>query len=295
MLFSQFEFSLSEAWKGFVRGGLMTLIATFSTAVALLICGIFIILLVNIHHLTEKMGSQLEISVYLKRETPTNQIPIIKATFENTPGVKELTFISRADAWDKFQKDFPGIDFRTLTDDNPLPDTFRIKVEHLHQTQGLANLFAQNPNVEEVQSSGELAERMQKFFTFMQLAVIVLISFIVIATLFLVVNTIHLTVLARDNEIFIMQLVGATNSIIQGPFVLEGLLISLIAGSSAGILLKLAYSLLMFKIQEQLPFFPMTVTSSEVNFIFFSLFLFGLFLGGLGGYISVNRSMIQER
>jgi cell division protein FtsX len=92
-----------------------------------------------------------------------------------------------------------------------------------------------------------------------------------------------------------MQLVGATNSIIQGPFVMEGLLISLIAGGSAGVFLKISYSLLALKIQEQLPFFPMTVTAGEVNFIFFALFLFGLFLGGLGGYISVNRSMIQER
>jgi len=295
MRFSQVEFSIQEAWKGFCRGRLMTVITIFSCCVALVICGMFILLLVNIHHLTERMGSQLEVSVYLKKDIPQEKIPILKAEFARISGVKEVQFISKKVAWEKFQKEYKNINLNNLVDDNPLPNTFKIKVEYLHQTKGVAKRLAMNPAVEEVQSSGELAERLQRFSQFINIGVLILISVIVVATLFLIVNAIHVTVIARENEINIMQLVGASPGIIQGPFVIEGIMMNFVGGSIAWLILKVSYTYFLLKIQQEVPFFPLTVQSYEVNVLFGILFLFGLFLGGLGGYISVGRSLYKER
>lgn len=291
MRFSQMEFSMAEAWKGFIRGGLMSFIAVFTITLIMVIFGYFMLLLFNIHSLTDEMGSQLEISVYLKDQAEAKQVDTLMLDLKSQSGVEKLEFISKADAWAKFQKDFSGINFESLSQDNPLPDTIKVRVKHLYQIPLLSSQLKNHALVQDLQTGGEIADKLHKFAQFINIAGLILISILVVFTLFLVVNTIQMTVLARKNEIEIMQLVGATHSMIQIPFIIEGLLMGFISASLASLVVKISYSILLYRLHLELPFFPILLQPVEANAIFLSIFLLGLFLGGLGGWISVNRSL----
>jgi cell division transport system permease protein len=104
MRFSQWEFAVQEAWKGFVRGKLMSLIAVFTITLILVIFGYFVLLLLNIHALTETIGSQLEISAYLSDKASDQQIQTMILQLKSQPGTNKVHFISREEAWQQFQK-----------------------------------------------------------------------------------------------------------------------------------------------------------------------------------------------
>jgi cell division transport system permease protein len=295
MRFSQWEFAVQEAWKGFVRGKLMSLIAVFTITLILVIFGYFVLLLLNIHALTETIGSQLEISAYLSDKASDQQIQTMILQLKSQPGTNKVHFISREEAWQQFQKDFSGVNFNSINDENPLPHTLKIQVNHLYQIPAITSQLKANELVDDVQYGGELAERLQRLGQFINIAGSMLIGLLMIFVLFLVVNTIQMTVLARSSEIEIMQLVGATNMIIQIPFVMEGFMMSAIAAALASILIKISYSFLLYRIAAELPFFPLLLRPLEANAVFVGIFFLGLLLGGLGGLISVNRSLGQKR
>jgi cell division transport system permease protein len=110
-----------------------------------------------------------------------------------------------------------------------------------------------------------------------------------LATLLIVVNTIRLTVLARQAEIEIMRLVGATNSFIRWPFIVEGILIGIIGGSLSLIVLKLSYEAVTFRLLLALPFLPVIANKGILTFIYSLVGVMAVFLGSLGGYLSVSK------
>ncbi|MBU0574412.1 MAG: FtsX-like permease family protein, partial [Candidatus Margulisbacteria bacterium] len=108
------------------------------------------------------------------------------------------------------------------------------------------------------------------------------------ATLLIVVNTIRLTVLARTTDIEIMRLVGATNSFIRWPFVIEGVLIGIIGGVIGTMILKSSYDTMSAQLIKALPFLPVVISPGILKTIYISVGLTGALLGMIGGYISVS-------
>ena len=109
------------------------------------------------------------------------------------------------------------------------------------------------------------------------------------ATLLIVVNTIRLTVLARETDIYIMKLVGATESFVRWPFMIEGIIIGVLGGGIGVFFLKSLYELFASRIQSALPFLPIIYSGPILFSIYFSVTVSGVLLGMLGGYISVSR------
>ena len=118
-----------------------------------------------------------------------------------------------------------------------------------------------------------------------------LITLLILASLFIIVNTIRLTVIARGEEISIMQLVGATDRFIKGPFLIEGFIIGIIGAAISVSFLYFIYAIVIHQLIDKMPFFPFITDDASLYYIYGFVLLSGATIGMLGAYISVSRSL----
>jgi len=288
-----FIFFFSEAIISIRRSGLMIAISIATISVSLVIFGIFLLISANISNLSSFFSSKLEVRVYLKDSISSDESKALQAQFDAMPAVRKVTFIPREDAWKAFQKSFPTIKLGSILSDNPLPHSFRLTVSDTEQIPPLVTRIRAYPQVDHVSEMGEYANRIATFSKYTRIAGVILVSLLTMATLLIIVNTIRLTVIARQDEISIMQLVGATVSFIRWPFIIEGLIIGIIGAVIAISFVSFGYSLLVVKFQESVPFVPMLYDSVTLNLIRLTVFALGTVLGVFGAYLSVSKTVKQ--
>lgn len=285
------EFSLKEALISIRREKLMSLTATMIIYVSLVMFGMFLILLFNFNSLMENLSDKMEIRAYIAENFPKSGVENLKPKIYQVIGVNKVTFISKEQAWQDFKKSFSNINLGSTLEDNPLLDSFQVKADNIEIIPQVSSAIEKLPGIDDVRYGGEIAERIQIFNKIFFMVGWGIVGILLTITLLIVVNTIRLTVLARKNEIFIMQLVGATRSFIRWPFILEGIILGILGAAMAGLSLKFSYGFLAAKLNANLPFLPISFEVSSINLIYFSIFVLGVLLGGVGASISVSQSI----
>jgi len=294
-LFSNIEFFVVEAFRGVRRSGVMSLVAIGIVTVSLFIFGLFLLFMVNLGNMVSEVGSRLDIVAYVEKAVTPEEAANLTEKFSRISGVEKVRYVSREEAWRSFREDFTQkLDLATIVGENPLPDSFAIKVRTPELLPRVAEAVAQYPEVDEVRYSGKLIKQIQTLLDALRLGGAVLVVLLFMATLLIVVNTIRLTVLARETDIYIMKLVGATRSFIRWPFVIEGVLIGVLGGIFGILILKPSYDAVTSRLQTSLPFLPLMTDKFTLNIIYLAVGLSGMLLGMLGGYISVSR-LLKEK
>ena len=276
------------------RGGMMPIIATTTIAVSIFVLGIFLLLSFNLNNVMKSLHSKLDIIAYVDAAADKVTVDTINIQISKVAGVKKFDFISKEEAWQQMRESYNNLKLEEIVDNNPLPDAFKIEVTSLNEIKSVADMIRSFEGVEEVRYGGDIAERIELFTRYLSFAGIILIALLVIATIMIIFNTIRLTVLARENELNIMSLVGATKSFIKKPFVLEGLYMGMIASFVAIVCLKLFYNVAVMNIEKNLPFLPLNLSGGEINMVFVIVFITGILLGVFGGYFSVTNSLKAE-
>ena len=295
MLFSYLDFFVTEGWRGFCRSGLMSFVATSIVTISLVLLGVFLSGMLTANHLVEMVGSKLDVSAYVGQDLMDWKARALIHEMEQIEGIASVEFVSKETAWKKFQNDFQAQ--LSLSENirlNPLPNTFVLHLKSPEYTSSVAKAVSQMSIVDEVRYSGQLAERIQLLagtFKWVGLFFIVLLGF---AMLLIIVNTIRLTVIARQADIDIMQLVGATKTFIRFPFIIEGMIIGAIGAASSFLILKFLFDMLFTKLQVSLPFIPLLKSAKDLNGVYWVTAFLGLLLGTLGGYISVSKSLKES-
>lgn len=285
-------FFVSEALIGMRRSGIMILISIATISVSLIVFGIFLLISMNINNLTNFISSKLEIRVYLKKDLPASDMNEFRQRILAMNHVKDVVYVDKATAWVQFKENFKTIDLADMVNDNPLPDSFHVYLTDNQDIGAFSKyLGGFTQYVEEVGYMGAIADRIALFSRFTKIAGAVLVALLTVATLLITVNTIRLTVIARQNEITIMHLVGATHQFIQWPFIIEGLIMGLIGSVISIFFLKSSYFFFATRFQKTLPYFPLVFDSWNLNLVFLGVALLGTTLGILGAYISVSKSL----
>ncbi|HAR63713.1 MAG TPA: hypothetical protein DF296_11375 [Candidatus Margulisbacteria bacterium] len=292
MNFKNLEFFLKEAFFGLSRNQLMSLVAVITITISLVIYGTFILGLYNIFSMTASLQNKVEVMVYVKDNVDDSSLDKIKTEITSLVGVKQADFISKAEAWEKFKSKF-ALSLELIGDDrkNPLPHTFKVQVTDVKYIDSVAQSVKGIEDVEEVRYGNIIAQKLKKLIRAIQVGGTILVVLLVIATLLIIVNTIRLTVIARQNEITIMQLVGATDNFIKWPFIIEGIILGLFGAVTATLMLRFIYNALISKVSQSLPFLAMVTGKEILTFIYISVIVIGTFLGMVGGYISVSRTL----
>ena len=282
------RYYLSEAFTSFWRNSFMSIASIATVAVSFFILGLFLIMVANLDYFADNLENQVQISVYLKDDLTTDQVMSVGSRLKALPDVKELEFTNKDQAMDKLKermKDQPGI-LDALDGKNPLPTSYTLTLSNPEQVKKTAAVVGEYDEVESTHYGQEIVEA-----TIIRWGGIALSIFLTFATLFIISNTIRLTVFARRREIGIMKYVGATNWFIRWPFLLEGLFLGFIGGAIADVALLQFYEFVTLTIHRTLAFLPMV---SPYPFMYQAsglILILSMVIGAIGSTISLKRYM----
>ncbi len=281
-----FPYFLREAFRSLFRNSLLSLASVAIITIALLLFGLFFLFIANLQHLGELAWEQVEIRVFLEQGYKNPQT--VGQQLAALPGVKNVTFIPKEEGAIFLEK-ILGEKNLFSAEENPLPDCYRLSLTGTAEPAAIARQAASLPGVEEV-VYGQAFTRFLRLVLRLGLVVgVVLLCLTVLGVLYLVINTIQLTVFARRQEIEIMKLVGATNAFVRWPFFLEGIILGLGGAMLASVLLTKGYSFLLQQLSSYSRFIPLLSGNGINRTLILALTAMGLCFGGLGSLFSVRR------
>ncbi len=227
-----------------IKQNLVTHVMT--TIVVALTCLVFIffsVFSINLQRIADRFGKELAIVVYLKKEIPQDRIPSLYQKILSMDGIENVRFVSSEEAFRRLESYFKD-EREVLEGVDPmfLPPSFEIQINRAvynpARVRKIASELAKWTEVQKVQYGKEWVDRLEAFSKAVRAAVVASAILLLVMAAFVVSNTIKLTVYARQDEIEIMRLVGATNSFIQGPFLMASFLQG-ITGSTAALIIGL--------------------------------------------------------
>jgi cell division transport system permease protein len=237
-----FEEALTSLW----RSRLINALSVGTIAVSLFVLGAFLTVASNMSEVVSRWAQKVQVTFYLEDSLEARIRESLEDQLKNDPAVDGLSFVSRQAALERFRALFK--DLRTLPDDlgqNPFPASIEVTVRAGHQSppevQRLVHAYEHAPGVEEVQYDLLWIERLATAVRLVRGVGGFLGGILVLAGIFTISNVIRLTVYARQDELDIMRLVGATRAYVKGPFVVEGMIQGGLGGAFGVALLWLAY------------------------------------------------------
>jgi cell division transport system permease protein len=291
MKISTAEYFITESINSIRRNGLMSLASLMTVALSLLILGVFIILVMNLNHMASVVESQVQVTVYLQDTLKELEVREIGTRITKLPGVTRVTFVAKEEAMNRFKQrlgEQQGL-LAELGEANPLPNSFEVKVDRPDRVKQIALSISQIKGVEAARYGQEVVEQLFSLTRMVRIFGIVLILFLGLAALFIIVNTIRLTVFARRREIGIMKYVGATDWFIRWPFIIEGVLLGFLGACIAILPLTQFYSMLTGQVYESLAFLPLLPKYPFMGYVNIFLLCAGVSIGALGSLISVKK------
>ncbi|HBW14119.1 MAG TPA: ABC transporter permease [Proteiniclasticum sp.] len=288
----KFKMFIIDALKSLKRNKTITFASIITVAATLFIFGVFLIVAQTINMGVESVESKVEIKAYLIDEITTQEQSNIETILQGVEGVKEITYESKEEAFDKF-KERLGEDNAILAgfseDRNPLPNSFVVSLEEPEAAMRVEEALSGVRGVEDVGNERETVERIIGLAKIIRTMGVVIFIILVLVSLFLISNTIKLTVYSRRREIGIMKFVGATDWFIRWPFLIEGMIMGLIGGIIAVGVVFFAYQLVYADITQSLFYAGLVKPSEVLNSFSWQFGLTGLVIGALGSFIALKR------
>lgn len=285
------EYFIQEVFHSLRRNNWMTFASIGTVAVSLFVLGVFLILVLNMNRLAGMLESQVQISVYLEDHLTDREKRQIGYDIESLQGIDSVTYVDRETAKERLKERLGDQKYLldALSEDNPLPDAFEVTVTTPSVVESAAGAIAAMQGVEEAKYGQNVVEHLFDITRLMRIFGFVLMGLLGGATLFIISNTIRLTVFARRKEIAIMKYVGATDWFIRWPFLLEGIVLGCIGGFIAAVALRSFYAAMAAKIYSTLAFFPLMPQYPFMNYVTLAILLAGIVIGAIGSVISLKR------
>jgi cell division transport system permease protein len=288
-------FSISRAWQGFWRNAAMSLAATATmTLMLLLLAGFWIIqagFLASLSYVEDKVGVVADLNDGISAA----KLQDLETRLGALPEVKSVEYTSKEQALVNYRAQRSAQNQDDLTQylaNNPLPASLDVKLQRPEDYKAVAEFLQLEPDVAKVQNIQDTTDRLVSITTFLRTFGVVLLAVIGAIVLFIVINTIRLAVLGRAEEIEVMRLVGASDAFIRWPFVFEGALVGLLgAAITLGVLVGAAEPLSHFMVGF-FQILPISVgsISRDVTMLVVGA---GTGLGVAGAWVSVRTYLIR--
>ncbi len=230
---ASFRYLIKEGFHNTWTNRMMSVASICVLLSCLLLIGSASMIFLNIDSLVQKIENENVIMVYIDDEATDADIDELGIELQNLNNVQKIEFVAKEDAWaeqiatmDEAQAEF----FTEQTDEIPLPDAYKVTVKDLEQFTTTVKQIKKLNHIDTVRQNTDLAKKLAKISNGISIISIVIIAVLFAISLFIISNTIKLTVYSRRLEISIMKSVGATNSFVQLPFVVEGIILGVVAG-----------------------------------------------------------------
>lgn len=292
-MFSSLSYFWGETFRSLFRNRFMAIASVLTVTLSMFILGVFLSAVLNINHMASYLENQVEMTVYLKDGLTTDQVMVIGKYLKAQPGMKEIKFTNKDQAMKDFRErmgDQQGL--LDAINGNPLPASYQMSFQTPEQLKTAAEVVAKYQGVETVQYGKDIIEQLYKVAQVIRLSGIVLIIFLAGAELFIISNTIRLTVFARRREIQIMKYVGASNGFIRWPFLFEGMVIGFLGSGFASLILWEGYKTVVSEMAAAgLVFIPMIPLWPFMGYTTLIILAAGIVIGVMGSAISLRKYM----
>lgn len=290
-------FFLKEALRSISRNAIPSFAATASVLVTVLVLGVFIPVVQATTGAANDVRNRVLLDVYLKADAKDEDAQRVQSQLQSrVDHVKNVEFISKERAYADQRKRNP--EAYAILGSNPLPDTFRITPDNPDNITKIAGQIAPkgvaggvvpiDDAIESVKSKRRDTEKILTITRFVKIAMVLLVSLLVIASILLISNTIRLSLFSRRREVEVMKLVGATDSFIRWPFVIEGIALGALGGALAVTLLGVAKLTLIDPLASD---FALISAPKTMGFLLLTALLLGasVLVSGLGSSLSLRR------
>ena len=235
---SQMRYLARESLAVFGRMKGMSVASTLIMSMALLMLAMFTLVTVNLQGVARSFRSEIEVRVFLKEKLGVEAIEGLRQRLLEHEGVQSVAFISKDAALEEFRAQLgKDRDLLEVLEENPLPPSLRITMREADRRsdklQLLAGWLRELPEVDEVRYGDQWVQRLEEYVRVFMVLDLVVGGIVLVSALFVISNTVRLTVLARSRTIEVMRLVGATNWFIRLPFLMEGAVQGAVAGGLA--------------------------------------------------------------
>jgi cell division transport system permease protein len=293
MRIGQLVYFLRKALENIWTNPFLSLVTLSTIAISMLILGLFSLIYLNVQQSLHQMGGELQITAYLQETISAEQAEMLRSKVADWPEVEGIAYISKKQALARFRsqlREYAGI-LEGLKA-NPLPASLELTLMPQYGRSGnikeLSTRLGRLPGVAEVQYGRKWMAKLRVFVEVMKLVGITVGGLLLIATIFVISNTIKLTFYSRREELEIMRLVGATDFFIKAPFLIEGLLHglggALLAAGGLSLLILFLFSHLDLPLR--LAVMAGSLPMGQLVAGFLGL---GLLLGVLGSMVSLRR------
>ena len=286
--------SLRDAFKSVVRNFSLSLASVTCITITLIIIAAALLISENVRNFTDEIEKDVTIVAFLDSDVSDDTRKDFELTLKKNMNIETFTFKSKADVKEDMQKEnetFSSVLEEWDDKENPLKDTYTIKVHDVNKIGDTAKDIEGMEGVNSVQYGEGLVEKLVGVFDAIEKITIVAAAALIIVTVFLIINTIKLTIFSRKREIGIMRLVGASNSRIKLPFVIEGIILGMI-GSIIPILIIVFGYTAMYDYFGGVLFSPVIRLIDPMPFVINAsviVLLIGMLVGMIGSARAVRR------
>ena len=262
----------------------------------MIIFGIFLILGENINHFVKEIESAQGIQVFIKNEATQEQIEDLEQKIRKIDGVSKTEFVSKEAALNQMKERFG--DKKDLLEgyegeNNIFTASYIVSLTDLKLSKTVQDQILTFDMVKKITSKDETVNTLINIANVVKIGTVALLILLIMISIFIIANTIKLTVHARRKEISIMKYVGATNGFIRWPFIVEGMIIGVLASALSIIIIGIAYTLMAEQLVN-IPFMKvinlsLLSFSDMFNSIIFVYMSLGIGIGALGSVISMRK------
>lgn len=294
MSFSSIGYLIKEGFKNIWNNRMMSLASIGVLISCLVLTGSAVMLTVNVSEIVSSVGENNVTTVYLDDGISELEAVYIGKTLEKIDNVIDAEFYPKDEAIEAYREVLGDEVFQNMTgDDNPLPHAYHIIMEDLSRYDKTVAEILKVDGVDSVSSRSDVADKLTTLNTLVTMMSFWIILALAVISLFIISNTIRMTMFAHRFEISIMKSVGATNAFVRVPFIIEGVVIGLLsAGVSVGLLYLLSDAVIA-AVKHILPFEYVPFT--EVMWPIVGAFVAaGVVVGVLGSLVSISRFLKRE-
>ncbi|MBT9168030.1 MAG: Cell division protein FtsX [Syntrophomonadaceae bacterium] len=290
MLIRNWLYFIKEAFSSVYRNGWMSLASIGVVAVTLFILGSFILLNINVEYISEDIKQQVEIVAFVDESLASDELDSLRVSLIQMGKVEEVRFVSREDALERLKEQLgPLVEGFEGSERNPLRDSFEIRAIVPEDIPAVAEEVTELPGIARVDYGRGVVEQLFSITGVVSWIGIAFIIGLALMAMFLIANTIKLTVNARAKEIMIMKYVGATEWFVRWPFLIEGILLGFLGALLPTVFLMFIYSKAVAWTNLNLHFLPLVSPGAVIMELAKLLLVLGAVVGGSGSLVSMRR------
>ena len=293
MKYNIFTYLIGEGFRNTLKNKKSTFAALGIMIATMIVFGIFFAIIENIDSVLTELEHAQAIQVFMDIDVTEEQVDRIGRDIESLDGVNNIQFVSEQDAIEIMKDYFQNNEKLLVGVEGIFPLSYIVNFSDLSKSEAVQEQIMQMEGIDTIQNKNETTNTLLSIGNAIRIISLVILAFLVVVSLFIISNTIKLTVHARRKEISIMKYVGATNSFIRWPFIVEGIIIGVVAAAVSLLVIGVSYNWFATQIMTSVLVQKLGIILVEFSEMFTLLVgvyaVLGIGMGVVGSMISMKK------